>query len=339
MTVLVTGAAGRIGRHVARASLQAGEEVRALVLPGDPAAASLAAEGIELVEGRLQDRAALERAVEGVDVIYHLAAALTSRGHRDDDFFDTNLRGTYVLLQAVRGCAPALRRLVFASSDAVYFAGPTEPAHALPIDETHPRRPGSIYGATKVAGEELCLTFWRAYGIPAAIMRPSATADAWELLDREGPFGRRLFVRGMIAFLERQPDPDDAARDLLRELRGVDDGRERVYVVTDPDGRPSTTTLNDARDAADGMRRIAASADAVGEAFNIGPAAPYAELELAERLGERLRLPVSMVRTRYARPDWIVSSDKARRILGYTPVRTIFDMLDEALDDGAKEER
>ena len=332
MTILVTGATGRIGRHVVKGYLAAGERVRALALADDPGIPWLGAAGAEVAIGHLGDRGSLERAANDVEVVCHLAAALTSRGHRDDDFIASNVRGTYDLLQAVRVAAPGLRRLVYASSDAVYWSGLTDRASFLPIDETHPRRPGSVYGASKVAAEELCLTFQRAYGVPVSIMRPTATADASELLDREGPFGRRLFVRGMVAFLERQPELDEAGRVVLAELRSVDDGRERLYVIANADGRPSIATLNDARDAADGMRRIAASPEALGEAFNIGPAAPYAERELAEHLGERLGLPVSTIRTPFARPDWIVSSAKARAVLGYAPQRTILDMLDEALD-------
>ncbi len=332
MTILVTGATGRIGRHVVRAYLADGAAVRALVLPDDPGGTELEAAGAEVVVGELTDRTALARATDGVAVVCHLAAALTSRGHGDDDFFESNLHGTYELLQAVRAHAPALRRLVYVSSDAVYWSGLLTPADFLPVDETHPRRPGSVYGATKLGAEELCLTFQRAYGVPVSIMRPTATADAAELLEREGPFGRRLFVRGMIAFLERQPSLDEASRVMLDALRRIDDGRERVYVVADPDGRASRSTLNDARDAADGLRRIAAADAALGEAFDIGPAAGYAERELAERLGDRLGLPVSTVRTPFARPDWIVSSEKACTMLGYAPRRTVFDMLDEALE-------
>ena len=234
MTILVTGATGRIGRHVVRAYLADGAAVRALVLPDDPGGTELEAAGAEVVVGELTDRTALARATDGVAVVCHLAAALTSRGHGDDDFFESNLRGTYELLQAVRADALALRRLVYVSSDAVYWSGLLTPADFLPVDETHPRRPGSVYGATKLGAEELCLTFQRAYGVPVSIMRPTATADAAELLEREGPFGRRLFVRGMIAFLERQPSLDEASRVMLDALRRIDDGRERVYVVADP---------------------------------------------------------------------------------------------------------
>lgn len=332
MTVLVTGATGRIGRHTVRGYLADGEAVRALVLPGDPGGADLEASGVEVVVGALTDREALARATDGVAVVCHLAAALTSRGHADDDFFESNLHGTYELLQAVRANAPGLRRLVYVSSDAVYWSGLLTPADVLPVDETHPRRPGSVYGATKLGAEELCLTFQRAYGVPVSIMRPTATADAGELLEHEGPFGRRLFVRGMIAFLERHTSLDEASRVLLDALRGIDDGRARLYVVADAEGRTSLSTLNDARDAAEGLRLIAASEASLGEAFNVGPAAGYAERDLVERLGERLGLPVSTIRTPFARPDWVVSSEKAMTMLGYAPKRTVFDMLDEALE-------
>ena len=332
MTVLVTGATGRIGRHTVRGYLADGEAVRALVLPGDPGGAHLEASGVQVVVGALNDREALARATDGVAVVCHLAAALTSRGHADDDFFESNLHGTYELLQAVRANAPGLRRLVYVSSDAIYWSGLLTPADVLPVDETHPRRPGSVYGATKLGAEELCLTFQRAYGVPVSIMRPTATADAGELLEHEGPFGRRLFVRGMIAFLERQTSQDEASRVLLDALRGIDDGRARLYVVADAEGRTSLSTLNDARDAAEGLRLIAGSEASLGEAFNVGPAAGYPERDLVERLGERLGLPVSAIRTPFARPDWVVSSEKAMTMLGYAPKRTVFDMLDEALE-------
>jgi nucleoside-diphosphate-sugar epimerase len=200
MLVLVTGAAGRIGVHLTRALVQAGHRVRAFVLPGDPRAELIAGPGVELAVGREEDAAALREIVRGVDAVFHLAGALTSRGNSDQEFFDLNLRGTFDLLMAVRDQAPGIRRFAYASSDAVYAAGAGAPAAAyLPIDEAHPRRPGTIYGASKVGGEELCLTFQRAYGIPATILRFGATADADELMrgiaDIARAEGRKIIPR------------------------------------------------------------------------------------------------------------------------------------------------
>src|SRR5262245_26592365 len=181
MLVLVTGAAGRIGAHLTRALIREGHRVRALVLPGDPRAALIAGPNAELFEGRLEDRDALRTAARGVDAIYHLAGALTSRGNTDDEFFEFNLRGTFNLLVAARDEASRLRRFAYASSDALYSAGPNQPPRWQPIDETHPRHPGSAYGASKAGAEDLCLTFWRRDGIPATNLRFGATCDAEEL--------------------------------------------------------------------------------------------------------------------------------------------------------------
>src|SRR5690242_6874211 len=100
MLVLVTGAAGRIGAHLTHLLVQAGHEVRAFVLPGDPRAELIRGQRVELVHGRLEDEAALSAATGDVEAIYHLGGALTSRGNSDQEFFDLNLRTTFVLLMA-----------------------------------------------------------------------------------------------------------------------------------------------------------------------------------------------------------------------------------------------
>ena len=163
-------------------------------------------------------------------------------------------------------------RFVYISSDAVYWSGGAVPTDYLPVDEEHPRRPGSVYGASKLAAEELALSFWRAHGLPVTIVRPTATADAAELVDADSVFGARMFVASAIRAMEASrsgvADPD-----LLSALRMHDDGRPRLFVAADLDGRTARMSLNDARDAATGIVLALDSNDAVGKAFNIGPAA------------------------------------------------------------------
>jgi nucleoside-diphosphate-sugar epimerase len=140
-----------------------------------------------------------------------------------------------------------------------------------------------------------------------------------------------MFVGSAIRRIEAHRAPGAADLELLAALRGVDDGAPRLFVVADSEGRTAISTLNDARDAAAGILLALDSPLAVGEAFNIGPAAPYAESELVGHLGERLGVPVTTVSIAGARPSWIVSSAKARTVLGYRPARTVLDMVDEAL--------
>ena len=331
MRVLVTGAAGRMGAHLTRLLTGEGHVVRAFVLPGDPNNQQIDGPLVEVAEGRLEDEAAVGRAVDGVDAIVALAGALTSRLASDDQFFEVNLRGTFNLLMAARFRAPGLSRFIYASSDAVYWSGGNLRATFLPVDESHPRQPGSIYGATKVGAEEMCLTFWRAYGIPSTIIRPTATTDAWELIEPGSVFGRRMFVQGAIRFLSGLATPSADEAGLLEALRAIDDGTEKLFVVADAEGRVSTTNLADARDTAQGLALMLTAPEAVGEAFNIGPAAPHSEEALVAHLADRLRMPYVVIRRPNPRSSWYVSSAKARGLLGYQPRHTVFDMVDEAV--------
>lgn len=331
MTVLLTGATGRIGRHVTERLLADGRDVRALVLPGDPRRELIERPGITIVEGALDDEAALLAALAGADSVIHLAAVVTTADHPDDAYFEAIVVGTYRLLAAIRTAGRPLERFVYISSDAVYWSGGSAGADSLPITEAHRTEPGSIYGVAKLVAEELCRAQARMSGLPVAIVRPSATADAAELIDPESAFGIRMFVPSAIRAMEAsRPEAVDA--DLLAGLRAIDDGRPRLFVIADPAGHSASMTLNDARDTAAGIVLVHDSPDAVGETFNVGPAGAHEEAALIGHIGERLGVPVATVRTPGARGDWVVGSEKAMRVLGYAPTRTAAGMVDEAVD-------
>ena len=337
MQVLVTGATGRIGSQVVRDLHSAGHAVRAMAIPNDPGIARIADLCTDVVEGKLEDAAAVTEAVAGVDAVCHLGAALTSRLASDEAFFEVNLRGTFNLLMAVRDRGAGLHRFIYASSDAVYFVNRTTPPCFLPIDETHPRIPGTIYGATKLSCEELCLTFRRAYGVPVTMIRFSISHAPAELIDPASVPGRSLFVSSAIRHLESLPEyhslgrRDDGDAALLTALRAVDDGTNRLFVHADEEGRATIMNTIDPRDASAGALATLERPEAVGQAFNLGPAAPHSELDLCRYIGQRLGLEHAVVRTPYARRDWYVSSAKARSLLGFEPRYSVFDMVDEAV--------
>jgi UDP-glucose 4-epimerase len=145
---LVTGGAGFIGSHLCRLLMARGARVTVLdnLTVGRR---ETVPDGARFVHGDVRDEAAVRNALDGVDCVFHLAARVTVRGsfeHFHEDL-DTNVMGTATLL---RGLDPAaIRRVVLASSMAVYAESPGPE----PIDERHPTAPLSPYGAGKLAAE------------------------------------------------------------------------------------------------------------------------------------------------------------------------------------------
>lgn len=330
MDVLITGAGGRIGSQLARILYAEGHRVRGLGLKGDSGLEALATEiEVATFEADLTEPESLIPAATGVDAVCHLAAALTTHDVADDLFVDVNFNGTYSLLVAVRDHAPDIKRFVYTSSDAVYWPALTGKALYLPVDESHPLLAGSVYGATKVGAEAMCRAFSTSYGIPVVLMRPTATASPAELVDPSSPFGRRWFLSSAIEWLE--PRLATAADEtFLHRMKEASGGFERLLLVTDSEGVASSTMITDARDVAAAMRAMIDIPEAIGEAFNVGPAAPHSDRILVSALSEALDLELIEIPHEAVRPSWYVSSGKARQVLGYEPQHTVFDMIEEA---------
>ena len=158
-TCLVTGGAGFIGSHVAQRLLEQGHTVRVLdnLATGSRENVAELGEGVEFIEGDVQDRAVCERAVDGVDVVFHLAALGSVPRSLADTWasHDANVNGTVRLLEACRH--GGVRRMVFSSSSSVYGDTPT-----LPKVESFEPLPRSPYAASKIAGEQYVLSYARA---------------------------------------------------------------------------------------------------------------------------------------------------------------------------------
>jgi len=173
--VLVTGATGFTGSHLARGLASGGRRVRALVR--DPArAAALHASGIELVTGDLRDTAVLASAVAGVDVVYHIAAIYRQAGVSRATYEAVNATAVRHLIQAA--AAAGVRRVVHCSTVGVH--GDVE--HP-PANEDAPLKPGDVYQATKLDGERQAREAGARLGIDVTIARPTGIY---------GPGDRRL---------------------------------------------------------------------------------------------------------------------------------------------------
>jgi len=165
--VLVTGATGFTGGHLAQHLVGRGDEVRALVRPQSRARfdASPLAKRVNPFEGDLVDAASLPDAVNGVDVVYHIAATYREAGQPDAAYREINVEGTRHLLQAAK--AAGVRRFVHCSTGGVHghIANP-------PANEDAPFNPGDVYQETKLAAEQLAREFGFSNDLDVVVARP-----------------------------------------------------------------------------------------------------------------------------------------------------------------------
>lgn len=187
----VTGGAGFIGSHLVDQLLAAGNEVTVIDDLSSGSRENLA-RGARLQVGSVLDAAALERAFEGVQYVFHLATRNVRLSLRQPSLVhEVNTVGTYNVLKAA--AAAGARRLLYCSSSEVYGT-----ALEVPLPEECEFRPQTIYGASKLAGEYYAQVFHRSGWLETVVARPHNTygprahyaADRGELIPR-------LIVRGL----------------------------------------------------------------------------------------------------------------------------------------------
>lgn len=171
-TVLITGGTGQIGCHLAEQLLK--EDVRKVILFDNLLLGTQKNIGeisknlkIELFQGDVTNIQDLKKAMEGVDYVFHLASLMTLHSYSNPrSLLEVNVNGTYNVLET---CGEmGVRKIMFSSSHSIYGTPLTEL-----ITEEHPFNHQSLYGATKVAGEQLCQAFKGMYGLDYVIVRYS----------------------------------------------------------------------------------------------------------------------------------------------------------------------
>ena len=193
MRALVTGATGFVGSHLAEALRRRGDEVTALVRSSRKAE-PLTALGVSVVAGGLHDVGAMQRAVEGQDIVYHVAGLVAARN--EAEFLTANREGTENVVAAMERAA--VPRLVLVSSLAA--AGPAPRGAPLLGDE--PPRPVTAYGRSKLAAEQTV----RRSGLSWSIVRPPIVY---------GPRDREILKVFRLARLRIAPVFGDGAQELV----------------------------------------------------------------------------------------------------------------------------
>lgn len=166
MKALVTGATGFIGSQTVDYLLEKGYEVKCTIRKTSNTR-WLDGKNVELIEASLSDVAALTKAVDGVDYVFHVAGKTAAKN--DAEFLAANRDGTHNLLKAIESAKPNLKRFVYCSSLTV--SGPAK-SLAEPITEEMPYNPITAYGRSKMEAEKFVKTYFDKF--PITIVRPHA---------------------------------------------------------------------------------------------------------------------------------------------------------------------
>lgn len=261
--VLVTGAGGFIASHLVESLVKAGARVRAFVRynsRGDPGLLNLLSpeiyREIEVIPGDLRDLPAIQQAMQGCSLVYHLGAliAIPYSYLHPVEVVDTNIMGTLNVLMAAREAG--IERIIHTSTSEVYGT-----AQRVPIDETHPLQGQSPYSASKIGADKIAESFYRAFDLPVVTLRPFNT------------YGPRQSARAVIPTIITQALTQDTIY-----LGNLEARRDLTYVS----------------DTVDGFLKVATAPQVEGEVINLGFGSEISIAELARTILELVARPVKI---------------------------------------------
>lgn len=252
--ILVTGAGGFIGSHLAERLTELGARTRALVrytsngnwgwLDGSPRKGDM-----EVMLGDIRDRDSVRQAMRDIDQVFHLAAliAIPYSYHAPDSYVQTNVVGTLNVLQTARDAG--VERVVHTSTSEVYGT-----AAYVPIDEKHPLQGQSPYSASKIGADKMAEAFHLSFGLPVVTVRPFNT------------YGPRQSARAVIPTIITQC----LAGQRTIRLGNLDPTRDLSHVA----------------DTVEGFLAAAASPQAVGKVLNLGNGREISIGDLARHIAD-----------------------------------------------------
>jgi len=303
--VLVTGAGGFIGSHLAERLATLGASTRVFLRYSSTGSrgwleSSPLVERMECVLGDIRDADGVRQAMRGVDTVFHLAAliGIPYSYEAPSSYVATNVVGTLNVLQAAR--ESGVRCVVHTSTSEVYGS-----ALRTPIDEAHPLQGQSPYSATKIGADKLAESFHLSFGLPVVTVRPFNT------------FGPRQSARAIVPTIVSQ---------CL--------GGERVRVGN----LEPTRDLNFVTNTVEGFVAAASSLAAIGETVNLGSGREIRIGDLvtliADLLGQRVTAEVDAQRIRPARSEvtrLLADNARARELLGWQPRVSLEDGLRQTI--------
>ena len=294
--ILVTGAGGFIGSHLMDELVRLGHDVRAFVFYDsfnswgwlDHSEPKIK-KSLEVFAGDIRDPHGVKAAMEGCDVVFHLAAliAIPYSYHSPDTYVETNIKGTLNIVQAARELG--VKKVIHTSTSEVYGT-----ARCVPITEDHPLQGQSPYSASKIGADQIATSFYNSFDTPVAIVRPFNT------------YGPRQSARAVIPTVITQ---------IANGLRKIKLGALHP-----------TRDFNYVKDTVRGFIAVAESEKSLGEVINLGSNFEITIGEtvnlIAEVMGVDIEIESDEIRLRPEKSEverlW-ADNKKIRKLTGWIP--------------------
>jgi len=298
--MIVTGGAGFIGSELVAQLCTSGAEIMVLdnLVNGRlENIEGLLSDKVKFIKCDIRDRTRMAELIKGVDIIFHLACLGVRHSlHSPEENHEVNAGATLALLLEARRAN--VKRFVYVSSSEVYGT-----AQSVPINETHPAFPMTVYGASKLAGECYARAFYRSYGFPCVIVRPFNS------------YGPRCHHEG--------DSGEVIPKFILRAMAGQ-------ALVIFGDGR-QTRDFTYVSDTARGIFDAGFAADVVGETINLGSGEEIAIAALAQKIKIITRSKDVQIVYENDRPGDVLrlcaDTKKSFRLLNFKPLVAFDDGL------------
>ncbi len=312
MKVLVTGASGFLGSHVAEQLSRAGHTVYALVRTTSNTKFLKTLPNVELRNGAVEDFEAIARAVKGVDAVVHSAGIVKAK--RPEDFGKTNVEGTKNVFRATKENAPNVKRVVHVSS--LEAVGPSKDGSPVPVDQENPV---TSYGRSKLDAEKVAKGY--ANELPVTILRPTGIYGP---RDQEILEVFKSVKRGVL------PLTGDG-KSLLTLVYGPDAARACIAAIDAdvPTGSSFFVTDGEVYDQRTMMEEVER---AIGKKALLRLGVPLGVIKAAARMveayGKATDKAVMLTREKanmLSYPYWVCNSDDTKKALGWAPEVTWAD--------------